>query len=401
VSSGRGAHEEGPLFPDRFLWGVATSAHQIEGANVASDWWAFEHDPASGCAEPSGDACDSLHRWADDLDLVASLGLSAYRFSVEWSRIEPEEGEWSLAALDHYRRLCEGCWARDLVPVVTFHHFTSPRWFARLGGFEAPDAPERFGRYVERTAAALGDVVGVACTLNEPNVVAVLGYMQGIYPPGVEDLGRYDAVNRTMVAAHRVAVEALRAGPGSFPVGLTLSMDELHAEPGGEDIAAAARRLLEDTYLEATAGDDFVGVQAYTRLRFGPEGELPPPPGARLTQMGTEYWPHALAHTVRRAAAVTGLPVLVTENGIATADDTERVAYLGEALAGLRQCMADGIDVRGYFVWSLLDNFEWNRGYAMTLGLVEVDRKTFARRMKPSARWYAEVAASGGLPGAP
>ncbi len=380
-------------FPDGFLWGTATAAHQVEGSNVNNDWWAWEHDPTSGCAAPSADACDSFHRWPEDLDLVRRLGLGAYRFSLEWSRIEPEEDEWSLAALDHYRRMCAGCLERGIVPVVTFHHFTSPRWFAALGGWEAAGAPERFARYVARATEAIGDLVGWACTINEPNVLAVLGYMEGSYPPGVRDLARYDEVNQTMVRAHRGAVEALRAGPGAFPVGLTLSMADLQAAvPDGEPIRQAAQEMLEDRFLRATEGDDFVGVQSYERMRFGADGPVGPEPGLPLTQMGFEYWPQVVETTVRRAASVTGLPVLVSESGIATEDDAERIRYLGETLEGVARCLDDGIDVRGYFVWSLLDNFEWMHGYRPKLGLVEVDPVTFERHPKPSAGWFGRIA---------
>ena len=150
----------GLAFPDGFLWGTATAAHQIEGGNVNNDWWMFEHDPSGPCLESSGDGCDSWHRWPEDLDLVASLGLGAYRFSLEWSRIEPEEGEWSSAALEHYRALCAGCRDRGILPVVTFHHFTTPRWLAARGGWESPDAPARFARFCERTVGRLGDLIG-------------------------------------------------------------------------------------------------------------------------------------------------------------------------------------------------------------------------------------------------
>ena len=386
------------VFPEGFLWGVASAAHQIEGGNTNNDWWDWEHNPASGCVESSGDACDSAHRWPEDLDLVAGLGLRAYRFSLEWSRIEPAEGEWSRAALDHYRRICEGCRTRGIEPVVTFHHFSSPRWFAARGGWEAPDAPERFARFVERSAARLGDLVGWACTLNEPNVVAALGYSVGVYPPGERDqLGKHLAVNAALVRAHRLAVDAMRSGPGDYPVGLTLSMEEMVAGPGGEQARDVAEQIVEDTFLDATGGDDFIGVQCYERRIFGPTGPIPPPPGARLTEAGFEFWPHVVEHTVRRAARVTGLPVVVTENGLATQDDAERIEFIGEALRGLHRCIADGVDVRGYFVWSLLDSFEWNRGFHGMLGLHEVDRETFERRPKPSAAWYGSVARANAL----
>jgi len=192
--------EAGQRFPANFIGGVATAAHQIEGGNFNNDWWVWEHDPASGCAEPSGDACDSYHRWDQDVDLVARMGLGAYRFSLEWSRIEPAPGEFSIAALAHYRRVCEACWEREIEPVVTFHHYTLPRWLADRGGWEWADAPERFARFVTRAGAYLGEVIGRACTINEPNVVGVLGYTLGEFPPGVkDDLRRHLAVNDTLV----------------------------------------------------------------------------------------------------------------------------------------------------------------------------------------------------------
>jgi len=383
----------GLQFPEGFVWGTATSSHQIEGGDWNNDWWDWEHDPASGCAESSGDACDSFHRWREDIELVASMGLGAYRFSLEWSRIEPAEGEWSIAALDHYRRMLAACHELGVAPVVTFHHFTTPKWLAARGGWEAPDAPERFARYVGRAARHLGDLIGWACTINEPNVVAVLGYTVGWYPPGLKDeIVRHFAVNEAFVRAHRLAVTTLREGPGSFPIGLTLSMEELVAAEGGQGTRDAAEQILEDTFLLATEGDDFIGVQCYQRTFLGPEGPVDPPPGTRLTQMGYEYWPRVVEHTVRRAASVTGLPVLVTENGIATNDDEERIEFLGEALQSLHRCLEEGIDVRGYFVWSLLDNYEWHLGFEPKLGLVAVDRETFDRHPKPSATWFGEVA---------
>ncbi len=380
-------------FPDGFLWGVAGSAHQIEGGDTNNDWWEFEHASDSRCVDSSGDACDSYHRWREDLDLVAGMGLGSYRFSLEWSRIEPAEGEFSVAELDHYRRMCAGCHERGLVPVVTFHHFTTPSWLAARGSFEAPDAPERFGRFCERAAAHLGDLIGWACTINEPNVIGAMGYTVGDYPPGVkDDLGRHLAVNEAMVRAHRLAVEALRSGPGRYPVGLTLSMAEIVADEGGDLTRDMAEDILEDTFLRAAAGDDFVGVQAYTRMHFGPEGQAPDDPSVPQTQMGTENWPQAVEHCVRRTAAFTGLPVLVTESGIATEDDPERIEYLETVLRGVHDCLADGVDVRGFFVWSLLDNFEWNMGYLPKLGLHAVDRVTFQRTPKPSAAWFGQVA---------
>jgi len=384
-------------FPDRFMWGTATAAHQIEGGNVNNDWWAFEHDPTSGCVDVSGDACDSFNRYPEDIATVAGLGLSAYRFSLEWSRIEPEEGEFSLVALDHYRRMAATCHEHGITPVVTFHHFTHPRWLAAAGAWEALHAPDRFARFCERATAHLGDLIGMAATLNEPNVVSTMGWRLGLFPPRVRDRVRRDIVNHALVTAHRKAVDAIRSGPGEFPVGLTLSMTDYQLQPGGEAWLERIRRPSEDVFLEATESDDFIGVQTYTRMRVGPDGTLPGDADVPVTQMGYEFWPEALEGTIRRASEKTGLPVYVTENGIGTDADELRIEYVTRALAGLRRCLDDGIDVRGYFYWSLLDNFEWILGYGPTFGLVAVDRATFERRPKASAAWFGGIARSNAL----
>ncbi|MGY6501249.1 MAG: glycoside hydrolase family 1 protein [Acidimicrobiales bacterium] len=386
-------------FPQGFTWSSATAAHQIEGGNWNNDWWRWEHTPGSGCVEPSGDACDSWHRWTDDAALVAELGLDSYRFSVEWSRIEPEDGEISQVALDHYRQVCEGLRQLDIEPVVTFHHFTTPRWLADRGGWEDPETADRFGAFCELVAGRLSDVMGRACTINEPNIVAGIGWGRGVFPPGVRDWDRVADVQQVFIAGHRRAVDAIRAAAPGVPVGLTLSMSDYQAVDGGEERMARRRAKDEDVFLEATVGDDFLGVQAYTRTRIGPDGLLGPEEGVPVLPMGYEFWPQAVEATVRRAWEVTGgnVPLLVTENGIGTDDDHQRIEYLHGALTGLASAIADGIDVRGYTCWSLLDNFEWAMGYGPRFGLVEVDRTTFERRPKPSARWFSAVARTNSL----
>ena len=382
-------------FPDGFQWGTATAAHQIEGGNTNNDWWQWEHADRTPCAEPSGDACDSWNRWAQDVELVASLGLDCYRFSVEWSRIEPAEGEFSPSALAHYRSICEALRAHGVSPVVTFHHFTTPRWVVADGGWENPAVVDRFGSFCKVTATALADVMGAACTINEPNVVATVGWLAAMFPPGKSDRALRRVVNRHMIAAHRRAVEVIREAAPGVPVGLTLSMADYQAVDGGESKRNQIRRGSEDVFLEATAGDDFLGVQTYSRFRVGPKGTLPPEPGVPVLTMGYEYWPQSLEATLRRAWDVTGgsIPLWVTENGIGTDDDSQRMTYVHEALQGVLAAIADGVDVRGYIYWSLLDNFEWAFGYGPHFGLVEVDRGTFARTPKPSAGYLAQLAA--------
>lgn len=393
-------------FPEGFLWGTATAAHQAEGNNYNSESWVLEHLPDTIYAEPSGDACDLYHRYRDDLELLAGLGFNAFRFSVEWARIEPEEGEFSCAALDHYRRMLAACHELGLTPIVTYHHFTSPQWLMHGGGWLDAKTPERFARYCERVTRHLGDLIGVACTINEPNIARVIGQMvpfrlqdgawwgQAARAFGVSEdrLGLVQfnpsgEMRDTLHAAHVRAREVIKAGTNSVPVGLTLALHDFQAAEGGEARMAEVRRSLADEYLERLAGDDFVGVQNYARMTVGPDGVIPPGPHAVINQMGEEVCPEALAGAVRHASVKTGLPVIVTENGIPTTDDAQRIAYVRSALVGLADVIRSGVDVRGYCYWSALDNFEWVSGYRVKFGLLEVDRVTQARTEKPSARW--------------
>ena len=386
-------------FPEGFVWGTATSAHQVEGGNWNNDWWAWEHAPDSPCQEPSGDACDHWHRYPEDIRLCAELGFSAYRFSLEWSRIEPEEGEFSQAALEHYRRMCAACREHGLAPIVTFHHFTTPRWLAARGGWAEPATVDHFARYCERAARHLGDLIAQACTICEPNIVSSMGYLYGLFPPGHRDAELRRRASDVLIAAHRKGADAIHAGPGSAPVGLTLSMFDCQALPGAEAERDRYRRDMEDVFLEAVRQDDFLGLQCYSRMRIGPHGFLDPERDIRITQMGYEFWPEALEATLRYAWKVTGgVPLLVTENGIATDDDAERIEYIERALSGVLACLEDGLDVRGYMYWSLLDNFEWILGYRPTFGLVAVDRVTQARSVKRSGRWLGDIARANALP---
>ena len=402
-------------FPENFLWGTATAAHQVEGGNASSDLWLMENAPASFFAEPSGDACDHYHLYPQDLALLKGLGFGAYRFSVEWARIEPEEGFFSRASLDHYRRMIAACRALGIVPIVTLHHFTAPLWFTRDGGWTEPKAVDRFARYCEVAARALGDLMLFACTINEANIpMMITAQREADNRAPWEPPKRFKEIARScggetrrwapylicdgraatphLIAAHRKGYEALKSAGLACPIGITLALLDMQAEEGGEAMRDLAEQLIEGQFLESVRGDDFVGVQTYTRMRFGPQGPLPPPAAAERTQMGYEFYPQALEATVRKAARISGCPVLVTENGIGTADDTHRIAYARRALEGVHAAIADGIDIRGYVHWSLLDNYEWLEGYRPKFGLVAVDRATQARRPKPSAYWLGAVA---------
>ncbi len=405
-------------FPQQFLWGASTAGHQVEGGNVSADLWPLEWAEASRFIEPSGDACDHYHRYPEDIGILAGLGFNAYRFSLEWPRIQPEPGYFSRAALD--RRMIGTCLELGITPVVTYNHFTTPRWFAGIGGWAHEDAPTHFARYASRVTGHLGDLLSWVCTLNEPNVMAMLQY-SGVLPMGTSDrspgpetaqpagvgIGGFDPSRfrmglitgdvERMSSAHRLAVEAIKEGPGNPQVGWTLALVDLQAAEGGEQRCGEARQRGEIDWLSVSSDDDFVGVQTYSCNRFGPDGHIPPAEGVPTMQTGWEVYPAALGHTVRLAAEHAQVPVLVTENGMATDDDEARIAYTRAALEGLAGCIDDGIDVRGYLHWTLLDNFEWTSGFAKTFGLISVDRESFARTVKPSARWLGQVARANSL----
>jgi beta-glucosidase len=387
-------------FPDGFLWSTSTAAHQVEGGNVNNDWWAWEHTPGSTAVEPSGDAIDQYHRYAEDFALLAGLGHNAHRFSLEWSRIEPAPGEWSRAAVDHYLRVLDALAGVGLTAFTTLSHFTVPRWFAERGGWAAPDAVDVFARYVERIAPHIRDRTPYVCTVNEPQIVALFGYLLGYHPPGLRNPHLWHRVTRNLIRAHDTAVDILAGGPQT---GVCLQMPDLQPARPDDPACLAATEALEqemiDVYLDDLRGD-FVGVQYYTRMRVDPahpDSFAPAPAGLPLTQMGWELNPDGLRKTLHKAARA-GKPIVITENGVATADDAERVDYLDSHLAAVRAAMRAGVDVRGYTYWSAFDNFEWAEGYRPLFGLVGIDRAGgLARQIRPSAHAYARVARTGRL----
>jgi beta-glucosidase len=386
-------------FPPGFLWGAATAGHQTEGNNVNSDYWQREYAADSAIPEVSGDACDSFHRYPEDIELLAGLGLTSYRFSVEWCRIEPERGHVSIAMLDHYRRMVECCHRHGLTPMVTLNHFTVPRWMDALGGWQHRDAAELFARFTEIALPVVRDGVEWVCTINEPNIIAcAAGAEDADAEPVAYGMARpHREVSAALVRAHRMSREVLSTLPG-VRSGWTVATQAIHALPGCAEQAYQYSYPLEEYFLEAARGDDFVGVQAYTRTFVGRTGALPPPAGAETTLTGWEYFPPALAIGVRNAWKVTGgVPVVVTENGIATADDQRRIDYTRDALAGLHDVLTEGVKMLGYYHWSALDNYEWGR-YGPTFGLIAVDRSTFRRTVKPSGRWLGAIARANALP---
>ncbi len=403
-------------FPADFLLGAATAAHQVEGNNIHSDAWALEHMIPSDFHEPSGDACDHYHRYEEDIRLLADAGLNAYRFSIEWARIEPEEGRIDMAELAHYRDVIACCRRYGVEPIVTLHHFTSPVWLIRKGGWEAASTVADFARYAGFIAKVLGGDLRYICTINEANmgasIAALVRDMMAKMAAGGLQIGlnmakdsdnsaqkialfgtktpqwfltpRTEKGDGIIMRAHMAAREAIRATCPHLKVGLTLSLHDVQALPGGESRADAEWDTQFRHYLPAILQDDFLGVQNYTRTVLDENGAVAPAPDAEKTQMDYEFYPEGLAHVLRRVAADFPGALLVTENGVAATDDTRRAAYIREALAGVRACIAEGLPVKGYLYWSLLDNFEWQKGYGMTFGLVGVNRATQRRIPKPS-----------------
>jgi beta-glucosidase len=405
-----------PTFPPGFLWGVATAGHQVEGDNANSDTWFAERVSPTVFREPSGPACDGYRRWREDVDLVAGMGCNAYRFSLEWARIEPVAGTFSGEAMAHYGAILDRCRELGIAPVVTFNHFTSPHWFAGRGGWLNPDAPALFARYCGEVMDRIGAGIAYAVTLNEPNLPRLLSWMP--IPDFVHDLERatlaaasqaagvdryrlsnvvlpeeWEAFADGLAAGHVAARDAIRSRRPELPVGLSLAVVD-DVAVGDPTVRDRKRADVYERWLQLARDDDYVGVQNYERARYDGSGAVTPPDGAILNQMGSDVCPPSLAGAVRYVYDAVGVPVFVTEHGVATEDDAVRAGFLEPSLRGLLDVIDEGVPVLGYLHWSLLDNFEWISGYDTKLGLVAVDRTTFARTPKPSAAVYSTIVRS-------
>ena len=416
-------------FPEGFLVGAATAAHQVEGNNTNSDCWAQEQMPHSTYKEKSGIACDHYNRYAEDIRLMREAGLNAYRFSIEWARIQPEDGVFDDEQIEHYRKVIRCCRENGIEPIVTLFHFSCPVWIIRKGGWEAETVVEDFEKYVSYVIRALGKELKYVCTINEANMglqVAAIsrrytmmakkaaeaaakagGEVQmglnmqammenmkyqamenaeifGTSQPHCFNLGGSEHSDLLTMKCHQAAKKVIKALYPDIQVGLTLSLHDLQPVEGGE--ARAEETWAEEFthYLPYIQDDDFLGVQNYTRTLVGPEEDLPVPEGAERTQMGYEYYPEALEHVIRSVAKDFKGNLMVTENGVSCDDDSRRVNFISIATDGVAKCIADGIPVKGYFYWSLMDNFEWQMGYRMRFGLISVDRATMERTPKES-----------------
>ena len=423
--------------PQDFLVGAATAAHQVEGNNIHSDYWAMEHMKYGNFNEPSLDAVDHYNRYEEDIQMVAEAGLNAYRFSIEWARIEPKQGVYDENEIEHYRKVLTCCRENGVEPIVTMMHFTSPKWLIENGGWENEATVEAFKNYCQYVTEQLGDLMHYVCTINEANMgiqvaaisaryrAQMMAKMQRMQQGGAEEKkdlegtaqvgmnfndmmanmqkqkeenveifgtdtlqtfvsARTPEGDMLVIRAHQAARAAMKAVKPELQIGLTLSLHDIQAQEGGEETAAKEWVDEFTHYVPYIKEDDFFGLQNYSRSLIGPNGILPVPEGAEITQMDYEYYPEGLEHVIRRVYEEMPMPIMVTENGIATADDTRRVAYIQTAMKGVENCIQDGIPVKGYMYWSMMDNFEWQKGFGMTFGLISVDRTTQTRTAKPS-----------------
>jgi beta-glucosidase len=427
------APSETLTFPPGFRWGVATASYQYEGGCDNSQWRAWEKTGHIKSGDVAGSACDWWRNAERDFDLAQQLGLNALRLSVEWSRLEPRPGEWDAAAFARYREMLQGLRGRGIEPMVTLHHFSNPIWFEERGGFLAPSAVDIFARFVGRVIEELGDVCDLWCTINEPNVYSVAGYLIGEWPPGSHGKVRSAyAIQATLARAHAAAYKVIHQRQPNARVGwvqnynifapaTTSALDHLVA--GAQDAAyndffpravLTGRAVFPFSVfaggLRAVHGTcDFIGVNIYYRehvafdLRYGqelfgrrfrPEGSPRGDPG--INNFFGELYPQGILEVARRLA-VFGKPIYVTEHGVADRTDRIRPWVIEQGLHSVHTALREGLDVRGYYHWSLVDNFEWAEGWTARFGLAALDLATQERTLRPSGHFYSAVASANAL----
>jgi beta-glucosidase len=419
-------------FPGGFRWGAASAAHQNEGNNTNNDYWAWEQIPGHVAqGNHSGMACDWWSRAEEDFDRAAAMGLNALRLSVEWSRVEPQPGKWDSGAFDRYREMLKGLRERGLEPMITLHHFTSPFWLVGQGSWVSENIVTRFERYTAKVVQTLGDLCQVWCTINEPAIYSVYAYLLGKWSPEDANLLKFIRAVRNQIKAHAAAYRAIhRQQPGAL-VGIVKHMAAFEpANPTStvDRIVAAIRdRLLNWRFVDAVTegrfkfplgvgfpryapavnSNDFIGINYYGRhpLKFDIRAAW------RLfaaeTQASREIaWPEPWAdreiypdgmHRFLKRVARYGRPIYVTENGIADATDHIRPGFILSHLAALHRAIRQGVDVRGYFYWTLVDNYEWVEGWTTRFGLIALDPVTQERTPRPSVDLYAEIARSNAI----
>jgi len=416
-------------FPEGFYWGTATSSHQVEGNNQNNHWWDWEKIPGNvKDGMVSGIACDHYNRFEEDFALSEEFGHNSHRFSIEWSRIEPEEGRWDEKEVEHYRKVIESLHRHNLVPFVTLHHFTNPIWFDEMGGWTNERAPQLLGRFAGYMAKQMGDSVPFWLTINEPPVLPAASYIAGVHPPAKRDMGLALKAARNILLSLGTMHHAIRENaPHSPKIGPVINMTHVMPASDSEEDKAAAKAMdqywngywldgIRDGVVGPPAGGgdevpglkgawDFIGLNYYSRSVVaagrGIMGlrQVPPPPDAECSTMGWEVYPEGFYQCMLRLKQY-GKPVYITENGIGTDDDEQRISYLVRHLYQVDRAIKDGVDVRSYLHWCQQDNFEWAEGYRQKFGLFRTEEGTLNRIAKPSAFFFKDVAENNRVPGA-
>jgi beta-glucosidase len=416
-------------FPRGFLWGTATAAHQVEGNNTNNNWWAWEQQPGRIVqGQKSGAACDWWGgRWRDDFERAAEGGQNAHRFSVEWSRIQPLPDKWDESALDRYREMARNLVERGMTPMITLHHFSDPIWLTEMGGWESEAAVEYFVPFVRKVVEALREYVNLWVTINEPNVLTVYGYLFAVFPPGKHDASAALQVMANLVRAHARAYHAIHEIQPTARVGITINyrgfLPARSNSPLDRWALGMQSQFMNDFFPyalangklrlpiwslripEAKGTQDYLGIQYYTldRVSFNllKPGELFGrrfyPPDAPLSETGyLAHVPEGMFQALKWGLQFN-VPIIVTENGVEDSQDKLRPRYLIEHLHQVWRAVNFNFPVKGYFHWTLVDNFEWERGWTQRFGLWELDVETQARHKRPSADLYAEICRENGL----
>ena len=412
-------------FPKKFLFGTAVASYQVEGGIYNNDWNIWENKSNSVCVEPCNEACKHFEMLDQDIELLKKLGIKAFRFSIEWSRVEPTEGNYDIEAINHYVEKTNKLIANNITPIITFHHFTTPEWLFKKKSWLNPDADKYFEKYVGKLMEYLPNDIEFFNTINEPGIFAFFGYFSTTkFPPGIANETKFIRASENIMSAHRKALKTIKKYNQNAKVGMTHALQEWEDDDDNK-LKEYLKYHLEDKFLEASLDDDFIGLQTYTIVRFpknfflnifnslllnigfirkfilpriiqifaGRNGTITKE--TRTTKMGYEYRPDAVLYNLRRLKKIfPDKEIFITENGIATDNDDERIEFVTTVLQDVHKFEAEHNNVIGYLYWSLLDNFEWDLGYQMNFGLVEVNRETYERKPHKSASWFGNISSS-------
>lgn len=415
-------------FPKDFIFGTALASYQVEGGIYNNDWTEWENRDNSICAEPCNEACKHYEYYKEDIELLIKLGIKAFRFSIEWSRVEPEEGNFNQVEIEHYVSKAKMLLDNEITPIITFHHFTTPEWLISEGLWASEKTKIAFVKYVDEMMQHLPKEVKLFNTINEPGIFSMFGYLSKLkFPPGIQNEKIFIRASNNIIAAHKESMKKIKEHNPDAKVGMTHALHEWDDDDKSTQ-KEYIKYHMEDKFLYASDEDDFIALQTYSIRRTNPnllykaiswiQIKIPilrifiypkfrdifsgrheyVPVGSRTTKMGYEYRPQAILYNLYRIHKVfPDKDIFITENGIATDDDNERIEFVTDVLNDVHDYLSEHGKVMGYLYWSVLDNFEWDLGYKMNFGLVEVDKKDYSRNPHESAYWYGNISKTNNL----